>query len=81
MTVVIVAHAAEDERHGIALLIQVHVPGVAFGGQLAHGLYAVAEVAGEGVGVLRGDFHQAYRRMVAQVVRRNRADQVAFHPQ
>ncbi|MNR18142.1 hypothetical protein D3C85_1348550 [compost metagenome] len=57
------------------------MPGVAFGGQLAHGLYAVAEVAGEGVGVLRGDFHQAYRRMVAQVVRRNRADQVAFHPQ
>ncbi|PAV93144.1 hypothetical protein WR25_26796 [Diploscapter pachys] len=81
MLVVVIDHAGPDECHGIALLIQVHVPGMALGGQLAHGLDTVAEMSGEGIGIGRGDLRQGDRRMRLEAVRRHRTDQVALHPQ
>ncbi|MNH18902.1 hypothetical protein D3C79_786230 [compost metagenome] len=81
VAVVIVTHAAKNKRHGIALVIQVHMPGMPLSSQLPHGLHAVTEVTSKGVGVFRGDIDSAYGGMVTQFMRGNRADQVTLHPQ
>ncbi|MOA18455.1 hypothetical protein D3C78_1387740 [compost metagenome] len=81
MPIEIVARCAPDKRHGIAFVVDMHMPCVTVTGQLGHDADAVAEVAGKGAGVVCGDLQHAQWRVGFEAVRRHGADQIALHPQ